>query len=190
MWNKFKLLGIVFIIAAFLAGFYGVNTFHKNIRLKNDLKNSKAEIFALKKSMERIRALPKAEKGKSIDVLFNELSKELSQSCELLKINYGLQAVGSVVKEVGKKKFVEAKVQEERVPTLNYVVNSELPGVKKLGLQFTYEITQGSIISSTYIPKILQKYPVLIKELRIINGKYILNFDLYGLEKLSIISGG
>jgi len=31
---------------------------------------------------------------------------------------------------------------------------------------------------------------VLIKELRIINGKYILNFDLYGLEKLSIILGG
>ena len=190
MWNKFKLLGIIFIIAAFLAGFYGVNTFHKNKRLKKNIEGSKAEIFALKKSMERIRDLPKAEKGKSIDVLFNELSKELSQSCELLKINYGLQAVGSVVKEVGKKKFVEAKVQEERVPTLNYVVNSELPGVKKLGLQFTYEITQGNNISSTYILEILQKHPVLIKDLRIINGKYILNFDLYGLEKLSIILGG
>jgi len=190
MWNKFKLLGIAFIIAAFLAGFYGVNTFHKNIELKKNIGSSKVEIFALKKSLERIRVLPKAEKGKSIDVLFNKLCKELSQSCELLKINYGLQAIGSAVKDVGNKKFIEAKVQEERVPTLSYVVNSELPGVKKLGLQFTYEITQGSIISSTYIPKILQKYPVLIKELRIINGKYILNFDLYGLEKLSIISGG
>jgi len=190
MWNKFKLLGIVFIIAAFLTGFYGVNTFHKNIELKKNIEDFRAEIFALKKSMERIRALPKTEKGKSIDVLFNKLCKELSQSCELLKINYGLQAVGSVVKDVGKKKFIETKVQEERVPTLNYVVNSELPGVKKLGLQFIYEITQGNIISSTYILEILQKYPVLIKELRIINGKYILNFDLYGLEKLSIISGG
>ena len=192
MWNKFKLLGIAFIIATFLAGFYGVNTFHKNIELKRNVEESKVEIFALKESLERIRALPKAEKRKrkSIDVLFNELCQELSQFCELLKINYGLQAVGSVVKDVGNKKFVETKVQEERVPTLNYVVNSELPGVRKLGLQFAYEITQGNIISSTYIPEILQKYPVLIKELRIINGKYILSFDLYGLEKLSIISGG
>ena len=190
MWNKFKLLGIVFIIAAFLAGFYGVNIFYKNIDLKKNIESSKVEIFALKKSMERIRALPKAEKGKSIDALFNKLCKELSQSCELLKINYGLQAIGSAVKDVGKKKFIEAKAQEERVPTLDYVNNSELAGVKKLGLQFTYEITQGNIISSTYILEVLQKYPVLIKELRIINGKYILYFDLYGLEKLSIISGG
>ncbi|MBU0478291.1 hypothetical protein KKC91_06960 [bacterium] len=190
MWNKFKLLGIMFIIAAFLAGFYTINTFYRDIDLKKNIKSSKVELFALKKSMERIRTLPKAEKGKSIDVLFNELCKELSQFCELLKINYGLQAVGSVVKDVGKKKFTETKVQEERVPTLDYVVNSELPGVKKLGLQFTYEITRGNIISSTYILEILQKYPVLIKELRIISGKYILNFDLYGLEKLSIILGG
>ena len=190
MWNKFKLLGIVFIITTFLAGFYSVNTFHRNIRLKKNIEGSKAEIFALKKSLERIRALPKVEKGKSIDVLFNELCKELSQICELLKINYGLQAIGSVVKDVGGKEFIEVKVQEEKVPTLSYVVNSELAGVKKIGLQFTYEITQGNIMSSTYILEILQKYPVLIKELRIINGKYILNFDLYGLEKLSIISGG